>query len=332
METKEKLPPIIMSPLEDTFKKSKIMNGADLIKRDIEEIPTLLEPIFPKVGTVAMAGTSDIGKSTILRQFAISVSMGDTEFFGWKLNTTHQRVLVVSTEDFEDSLTINLKRFNRTRPRDAKDYRNIDFITDIEDIIPTIENHVRDNPIDLLILDAYLDIYSGTNAKNDGGQVRQFLTKYDQLANKYGFLALWNHHTKKGSQAFVPDKDNVLGSQSFEAKMRLVCLVRPDLVEDNRRHLCFVKGNYLPPEHKNESYVIEHDENMYFKATGEREVFENLRVEVKAKEDLKKLAISLFEEGMSYKEIEVKLKSDGHKLSKSSVGRWLKKHKEDNKI
>ena len=51
MENKETLEPIIIAPLEGTFKKSKIMNGADLIKREIEEIPTLLEPIFPKVGT-----------------------------------------------------------------------------------------------------------------------------------------------------------------------------------------------------------------------------------------------------------------------------------------
>ena len=331
MENKETLEPIIIAPLEGTFKKSKIMNGADLIKREIEEIPTLLEPIFPKVGTVAFAGTSDIGKSTILRQFAVAVSTGEKEFLGWKLNSEHKKALVVSTEDFEDSLTINLKKVNKTKPRNSQDYSGINFITDIESLIETIENHVRDNPIDLLILDAYLDIYSGTNAKNDGGQVRQFLTKFDQLANKYKYLTVWNHHTKKGSQAFAPDKDNVLGSQSFEAKMRLVCVVRPDLIDDNRRHLCFVKGNYLAPEYKNESYIIEHDENMYFTSTGEREIFENLRIEVKAKEDLKQLAINLHEEGSTCREIEVQLRTDGHKLSKSTVARWLKKHNDDNK-
>ena len=32
--------------------------------------------------------------------------MHETEFLGWKLNIKHQRVLVVSTEDFADSLTI----------------------------------------------------------------------------------------------------------------------------------------------------------------------------------------------------------------------------------
>jgi|MDTB01.1.fsa_nt_gb RecA-family ATPase len=318
---------IIIPPLEDNFKETKIMNGMDLINRDIEEIPTLLDPVFAKVGTVAFAGTSDIGKSTILRQFALAVAMGDSEFLGWKLNTEHKNVLVVSTEDFKDSLTIALKRFNRSRNKPKEAYKGINFITDIEDLHSKVENYVRDNPIDVLILDAYLDIYSGTNAKNDGGQVRQFLTKYDQLANKYNFLAVWNHHTKKGSQAFSPDKDNVLGSQSFEAKMRLVCVVRPDLVDDDKRHLCFVKANYLAPEYKIESYVIRHDENLYFKATGERELFENLRVEVKAKQDLKKLVEELSEEGMTAREIETKLRSEGYKISKSSVHRILKEEK-----
>tara|TARA_A100001015_G_scaffold118569_1_gene131501 strand:- start:1070 stop:2050 length:981 start_codon:yes stop_codon:yes gene_type:complete len=320
---------VIIPPLVDNFKETKIMNGTDLINRDIEEIPLLLDPMFPKVGSIAFAGTSDIGKSTILRQLAIAVAMGDSQFLGWELNTTHKRVLVVSTEDFKDSLTIALKRFNKSRNKPKEAYRGIDFITDIEDLYPTIENAIRDNPIDVLILDAYLDIFSGTNSKNDGSQVRQFLTKYDQLANKYNFLIIWNHHTKKGSQAFQPDKDNVLGSQSFEAKMRLVCLVRPDLVDDYKRHLCFVKGNYLAPEHKIESYVIKQDENLYFKATGERELFENLRVEVKAKQDLKKLVLSLSDEKMTSREIESQLRSEGYKISKSTVHRILNESKEN---
>ena len=88
---------------------------------------------------------------------------------------------------------------------------------------------------DLLVMDAFLDIFDGV--MNDGGQVRRFITKYDQLAAKHGFLVVFNHHAGKRTQQFAPSKDNLLGSQSFEAKMRLVIEVRPDLAIDNRRIL-----------------------------------------------------------------------------------------------
>ena len=81
-------------------------SGAELIERDVEVLPTLLDPIFPKVGSVAIAGGSDIGKSTFLRQFAIAVSVGDKDFLGWTLNAEHNRAIVVSTEDFKDLMTI----------------------------------------------------------------------------------------------------------------------------------------------------------------------------------------------------------------------------------
>lgn len=329
----EKLDEINISPLhgEDKPPNLPVMNGKDLISRDIEEIPMLLEPIFPKKGTIAIVGSSDIGKSTLLRQFAYSVAMNDKRFLDWNINAEHNRVLIVSTEDFDDSLTISLKRFNKSRRKLEDDFKNIHFITDIENLIEKIENFVREKPIDVLILDAYLDIYSGTNSKNDGGQIRQFLTKYDQLGNKYGYLTVWNHHCKKGTSNLTPGKDNVLGSQSFEAKSRLTIEIRPDLVDDNRRHLCFVKANYLSPsEFKNESFVIEHDENLFFTNTGEREPFENLRIEIKQKADLKQLVIKRYEDDDTIREIEVELRSQGYKISKSTIGRYIKEHKKDN--
>ena len=84
MDSLEDLKDVIVDNLEDTiaekYESKKIYNGADLIKRPITEIPRLVDPIFPKVGSIAMVGTSDIGKSTLLRQFALSVSMGDRDW------------------------------------------------------------------------------------------------------------------------------------------------------------------------------------------------------------------------------------------------------------
>ena len=321
-----KLKKMIHIPLKHKDEEKEFYSGAELIVRPIEELPTLLDPILPKVGSVAFAGGSDIGKSTLLRQLAISVAVGDKTFLGWNLNSIHNRSIVVSTEDFKDLMTIALKTFNQERNLDPEKYEGVTFKFIIEDLLLKLENYIKDNPIDLLVMDAFLDLFDGT--MNDGGQVRRFLTLYDQLASKYEFLIVFNHHAGKRTQMFSPSKDNLLGSQSFEAKMRLVIEIRPDLVEDNRIHLCIVKGNYLPPEYKLESYVLESNENRYFTNTNEREVFENLRESAKDKQDLKKLCLDLSQEGKTLREIEIELRSQGYKISKSTIGNYINEFKE----
>ena len=59
-----------------------IWNAKELIERKITKLPTLVDPIFPRCGSIALAGGSDLGKSTFLRQFALSVSIGDSSFLG----------------------------------------------------------------------------------------------------------------------------------------------------------------------------------------------------------------------------------------------------------
>ena len=309
------------APLED----KSFYSGEYLIKRNIETIPTLLDPIFPRVGSVAIAGSSDLGKSTLLRQLALAVSVGDSSFLGWKLNPIHKSAMVVSTEDFADLMTITLKTFNKEKKLHTSKYQNIHFMFVIENLLEKLEGFIKDNPIDLLVMDAFLDIFDGV--MNDGGQVRRFITKYDQLAAKYRFLVVFNHRAGKRTQQFAPSKDNLLGSQSFEAKMRLVIEVRPDLAIDNRLHLCIVKGNYLAPEYKLESYIIESNEHRYFSNTGERGLFEDLREGVVEKKDLKKLCFDLHAEGKSTREIELELRGEGYKISKSTVDRYIKEHK-----
>ena len=318
---------VALKPLSNKEEPEKdVWNAKELIERKITKLPTLVDPIFPKCGSIALAGGSDLGKSTFLRQFALSVAIGDKKFLGWDLKTQHQRAIYVSTEDDKDQITISLKTFNEHRNLKSEKFEGVDFVFAIENLVTTLRNRITINKIDVLIIDAFLDVFSGV--MNDGGQVRRFITVYDQLAKEFGFLVIFNHHAGKRTQMFAPSKDNLLGSQSFEARMRLVIEMRPDFVDDNKLHLCIVKGNYLPPDYKKESFVIEANENRYFSNTGEREVFEHLRESVKEKQDLKKLCWDLKEEGKTVREIEVDLRSQGYKISKSTVNRYLKEREE----
>src|ERR1041385_4429483 len=59
--------------------------------------------------------------------------------------------------------------------------------------------------------------------------------------------------------------------------MRLVIELRADQADASLRHLCIVKGNYLPGKAKRESYELRFDEQTFnFTNTGGRTPFESL--------------------------------------------------------
>jgi RecA-family ATPase len=125
----------------------------------------------------------------------------------------------------------------------------------------------------LVVIDAFGDLYTGDANKTN--QIRQFLHDYSQLAQKHECLVLWLHHTGKRTDDEAPSKHNVIGGQGFEGKMRLLLELRRDHHDQSLRHLCIVKGNYLPDTYKNESYVLRF-ENFLFGQTGERVAFDQL--------------------------------------------------------
>src|SRR5690554_5938291 len=75
------------------------ISGKELIEMKITEVPSLLSPILPKSGVVALAGGSDTGKSSFLRHLASAIATNQTEFIGFPLNSHYNRCIYVSTED-----------------------------------------------------------------------------------------------------------------------------------------------------------------------------------------------------------------------------------------
>ena len=69
------------------MKSSNVKNGAELMNMGITKIPTLVDPIIPKVGIISLVGTSDIGKSTLLLQLCSDITLNDT-FLDFPINFT----------------------------------------------------------------------------------------------------------------------------------------------------------------------------------------------------------------------------------------------------
>lgn len=300
--------------------------GEDILSRGIQEIPTLIDPIFPQVGLVALAGSSDTGKSSWLRQFAIAISLGDEYFLGWKLNLKHKGAIYVSTEDDELAINYLLNKQTKTRDLLPSNYRNLRFLFDTTNLLDKLDKELSRKPADCVIIDAFTDLYSGS--LNQTNEVRTFLNKYKLLSDKHKCLIVFLHHTGKKTEEKEPSKHNLLGSQGFEAKMRLVIELRTDSHQDDLRHLCLVKGNYLSREFKQSSFVLRFDENMLFHQTDERTPFEELikaDTEKDAPEDerMKKIlkAVEMRKEGFLVDKIAEELG-----VTKSCVSKWLSKY------
>lgn len=301
---------------------SQWKTGNELILADIQNIPCLVEPIIPKTGIVIFAGSSDTGKSTILRQLVIDIVTGSDNFLGWKLSAEHNRAIFIATEDDENAIKYLLKKQAANHTPDKLNELYYLFNYEPSTLIDECKKLVEEKPVDLIVIDCFSDAFAGKLM--DTNDVRRYINLYRPLSEKCAIIFL--HHTGKRTENSEPSKNNLLSGQGLEAKARLVIELRQDHINPRLRHLCITKGNYLSASYKKESFELEFDEdNFTFTNTGRRTPFENLS---KAQNDEGKdkylQAQELRAQGMDYKDIAPKIGYSG----KSSVSKLFKKAKE----
>lgn len=297
-DVEEMTTPVAPTPVEAG--KYEI-TAQEIMQKEIKIKSNLVVPILPSVGVVALAGSSDTGKSCLLRQLAVSIVRGATDFVGFEIKSKHRSVIFVASEDNEEDTSILLhKHALQAAPEELNGLR---FIFEIENLLENLNNSLKNKRADLIIIDCFADIFSG-DLKNTS-DIRACLHKYKQLSELYQCLIIFLHHTGKRTENKEPNKNNLLSGQGFEGKMRLVIELRVDLTNANIRHLCIVKGNYLSSQYKNLSYELNFDENtLTFSTTGNRIPFEMLAKKEDDEGKLKYLeAVRLKEEGKTLDQI-----------------------------
>ena len=90
----------------------KLFIGADEIKnKDYDSIEFLVDKLIPQGTLCALVGESDTGKSSLLRQLALYLVYGDSDFLGFKLKESCRNVIYVSTEDGEMAISVWLNKY-----------------------------------------------------------------------------------------------------------------------------------------------------------------------------------------------------------------------------
>jgi archaellum biogenesis ATPase FlaH len=319
-------PPLI--DLENEF------NAYQLYNAGTKEIPKLLDPFLQTTGLASVVGESDSGKSTFLRQLAISIVLKLDNFLGFKLNGKTNKVIYVSTEDDPDSIRFGLKKqvdsiISENNQLDLKLLENIRYIFDTNKLLENLTSKLNEQPVDLIIIDAFADVFD--KELNANTQVRNFLNSYDKLAKKHNCLIVFLHHiTKSGSQK-SPSKNNIIGSQGFEAKMRVVLEIRPIKAKQNEVKLMVLKGNFMRQSEKNRIRNLKMSDKLIFKKVGDY----NPNLKSNNESNSKKTESSgipkskdpkiiarikeLKEEGLTDRVIADRFKAEGISISKSTV-------------
>jgi len=275
----------------------------------------LVDKLIPKGALSALVGESDTGKSSFLRQLALSVVYGDSDFLGFKIDGSCRNVLYVSTEDGEVGTSAWLKKYFGDDMPDSKLLSKLRFTYTIEGVCSNLREIVVSNCIDLIIVDSYADIFEGN--MNLSNEVRAFLNQFNSLATEYGTTIIFLHHTNKSAFG-KPNKKFISGSHGFEAKMRSVLMLTRDTNNHDLRNLSIVKGNYLDSKEKSKCYVLKFNEQLCFENTGERVDLGKL-----GEDSYLELAKEFKSNGKSYREIEAALKEKGYEVSRSTLQRKI---------
>ncbi|NRB58324.1 MAG: AAA family ATPase [Winogradskyella sp.] len=308
------------------YSNQHIFTAFDLYHLEIKPTYKLVEPFFQKIGLASLVGSSDTGKSTLLRQLALSVALGKDRFLGFKLNTNSNKVLYVSSEDDPESTQLMIIKQLKSLLEDSElsKLNNLSFIFDTENLLTDITKLLEEKQHDLIIIDTFADIFN--KEINSNTQVRQFLNDYHKLAIKHKCLIIFLHHIGKRTERKGPSKNNIIGSQAFEAKMRSVLDLKLSNSTDER-YLTILKCNFLPSEYKNKSYVIKFNEHLVFENTNKKVQIGNITK--RNNPDIIKAVLRLtYEEKLKNREVEEKLKNTPLAVSKSVVNLILQDHEE----
>ena len=292
--------------VEKEQEEFEIISGSTLLGDDIKAIPMLIPPLFHRIGLALLIGSSDIGKSTLLRQLCISIVTGKP-FLGMDVKPIFRRALYVSSEDDEMSISYLLKRQNNEFKLKPEELEGLRFIFETDQLLERLEKELMVRKYDLIVVDALTDLMNLDLYK--ANEVRYFLNQYSQLAKKYECLVIFLHHTKKNAENLAPSKNNSLGSQAIEAKSRLVLEFKANLNNSTIRHLCPVKGNFIPSELKRNSIDVMFTDDLTFKSLGTNTPFDKINtneVSLSKLEAEYNEIISLKEQGLNYREIGLK--------------------------
>lgn len=239
-----------------------VFNALELLSRGAVEQQYLMAPIFPQKGSAVLAGKPDTGKSQFARQLCIQIALGQKTFIDFELNPVHNRSIYVATEDNEDATRFLInKQFNGLEKQAVENLRFIfaDTMTQ-EEIIKNLNEQLTLQPVDLVVIDSFGDIFQG-NDSNNNMAMRNTVKTFDKIGKQHNCLVLFVHHINKAAYRVAPGQEHIQGGAGLVQKVRLAIVLSEG--GGNIRYFTVVKGNYCPKIYKENSLELNFSEESF---------------------------------------------------------------------
>lgn len=225
--------PTTENPLQDTRKMKGVRCMADIQSEKI----TWLWPGYLAAGKLSLLiGDPGLGKSTLTCEIAARLSLGQA-LPGADSIASLSCGFCCAEDDPADTI----------RPRlDAAevDLRRVFVFDDVHvfpDDLPTLEEHIRQSSIGLVIIDPIMSFLSGKLSAHKDQDVRRALTPLTEIAQRTGCTVLVVMHLNK--QMNGPAVYRAGGSIGFVGTARTVMLLAKDPDDSAQRILAQVKNN-----------------------------------------------------------------------------------------
>ncbi|MFO8066417.1 MAG: AAA family ATPase [Bacteroidales bacterium] len=315
-------------------------NLKEVMQATFEGIYFILGRLIPAECITLLTGSNDVGKSIFYTQICLAIVQGFNSLFGQKITTNHNRVLIVSTEDSIRAIKDRIKKMLKesSLPEDVE----IRFLilTSFTDITSRINNILEQNPCDLVVVDAFADVYEGNiNSTND---VRRYMNQYEEIIHKHKCSFLIVHHVGKSQRSLGASKLKVLGSTGIVDKARQVIELQKNSRNPVIRDIAITKGNYNSDEDKQTIQYLKLDPDTLTFSAADDKVMEGLKAkqvndvkddgEIKKSTPGRKKQIELVKQAFHLREEGKTLEAIGKIVGKdkSTISKWLKGPDPDN--
>ena len=206
----------------DQLGAAKTFSVQSFLDRDLPEVQYICDEILLESGTTGIAGMSNVGKSILALQLAISISMG-VPFMGQFVVPKPRKVLFIQFEMLDqmvqERLSKGIKALVDIYPT-CEEYlvQNLKIASFedkrlFDDAYGTIEKNLMTAQYDVLVID---NLYTSSNiAMDKNDKLQELLARITELKLKYKIAMVMVSHHKKMAEKQPLDHFMVFGGSTY---------------------------------------------------------------------------------------------------------------------
>ena len=206
----------------DQLGAAKTFSVQSFLDRDLPEVQYICDEILLESGTTGIAGMSNVGKSILALQLAISISMG-VPFMGQFVVPKPRKVLFIQFEMLDqmvqERLSKGIKALVDIYPT-CEEYlvQNLKIASFedkrlFDDAYGTIEKNLMTANYDVLVID---NLYTSSNiAMDKNDKLQELLARITELKLKYKIAMVMVSHHKKMAEKQPLDHFMVFGGSTY---------------------------------------------------------------------------------------------------------------------